>query len=137
MADPTDEGDSDEADWILRRMHESFPAAPLYAVGVSLGGNLLAKWLGERAEDAAFVAAAASIGSPLDLAAGGLAISHGLDALGSRLGHQHEGTSLITKRLPQLRRQIFLILGREKVLTVYKQQKGRGGLADLGGIEKL
>jgi predicted alpha/beta-fold hydrolase len=74
-------GDSDEADWVLRRLHAAWPAAPLHAVGVSLGGNVLAKWLGERAEDAGFVTAAASIGSPLDLAAGGAVISRGFNRL--------------------------------------------------------
>jgi predicted alpha/beta-fold hydrolase len=43
-------GDSDEADWVLRRLKERAGAAPLYAAGVSLGGNVLAKWLGERGE---------------------------------------------------------------------------------------
>jgi predicted alpha/beta-fold hydrolase len=70
-------GDSDEGDWILRRVHGRWPRAPLYAVGVSLGGNMLAKWLGERGEAAAFVTAAASVGAPLDLAAGGAALGRG------------------------------------------------------------
>jgi predicted alpha/beta-fold hydrolase len=78
-------GDSDEADWVLRRVHASYPGAALHAVGVSLGGNVLAKWLGERAEDAAFVTAAASIGSPLDLVAGGEAISRGFNRLYTRM----------------------------------------------------
>jgi len=72
-------GDSDEADWILRRVHARWPQARFHAVGVSLGGNVLAKWLGERAEDARFVTAAASIGSPLDLAAGGAALGRGFN----------------------------------------------------------
>jgi predicted alpha/beta-fold hydrolase len=78
-------GDSDEGDWILRRVHERWPQARLHAVGVSLGGNMLAKWLGERAEDARFVTAAASIGSPLDLAAGGEAISRGFSLLYTKM----------------------------------------------------
>jgi predicted alpha/beta-fold hydrolase len=78
-------GDSDEADWVLRRVHASYPGAALHAVGISLGGNVLAKWLGERAEDAAFVTAAASIGSPLDLVAGGEAISRGFNRLYTRM----------------------------------------------------
>jgi predicted alpha/beta-fold hydrolase len=41
-------GDSDEIDWILRRLQALFPSHPRYAVGVSLGGNALLKWLGER-----------------------------------------------------------------------------------------
>ncbi len=72
-------GDSDEIDWILRRVHARWPHAKLHAVGISLGGNALAKWLGEREEDAGFVAAAASIGSPLDLAAGGAALGTGFN----------------------------------------------------------
>ena len=72
-------GDSDEGDWVLRRVHGRWAQAPLYAVGISLGGNMLAKWLGERAEDAQFVTAAASVGSPLDLAAGGAALARGFN----------------------------------------------------------
>jgi len=78
-------GDSDEGDWILRRVHARWPAAPLHAVGVSLGGNMLAKWLGERQEDAAFVRAAVSICAPLDLAAGGAALGRGFNLVYTRM----------------------------------------------------
>jgi hypothetical protein len=78
-------GDSEEGDWVLRRVHARWPAARLHAVGISLGGNMLAKWLGERAEDARFVSAAASVGSPLDLAAGGVAISRGFSLVYTRM----------------------------------------------------
>jgi predicted alpha/beta-fold hydrolase len=72
-------GDSEEGDWILRRAHARWPQARLHAVGISLGGNMLAKWLGERQEDARFVTAAASVGAPLDLAAGGAALARGFN----------------------------------------------------------
>jgi predicted alpha/beta-fold hydrolase len=78
-------GDSDEGDWILRRVRARWPAAPLYAVGISLGGNMLAKWLGERGTDAGFVTAAASVGSPLDLAAGGAALGRGFNLVYTRM----------------------------------------------------
>jgi predicted alpha/beta-fold hydrolase len=78
-------GDSEEGDWALRTLHGRWPAAPLHVVGISLGGNMLAKWLGERGEDARFVAAAASIGSPLDLVAGGHAIGRGFNLLYTRM----------------------------------------------------
>lgn len=78
-------GDADEGDWILRRIHARWPLAPLYAVGVSLGGNMLAKWLGEREDDATFVTAAASICSPLDLAAGGAALGRGFNLVYTRV----------------------------------------------------
>lgn len=78
-------GDSDEGDWMLRRLHAAFPRARLHVVGVSLGGNMLAKWLGERAEDARFVTAAASVGAPLDLAAGGAALARGFNRVYTRM----------------------------------------------------
>jgi predicted alpha/beta-fold hydrolase len=78
-------GDSEEGDWMLRTLNARWPAAPLHAVGISLGGNMLAKWLGERGEDARFVRAAASIGSPLDLVAGGHAIGRGFNMLYTRM----------------------------------------------------
>jgi len=74
-------GDSEEGDWILRTVHRRWPEGRLHAAGISLGGNMLAKWLGERGEDAAFVEAAACVGSPLDLVAGGAALSRGFNLL--------------------------------------------------------
>ncbi|HXZ48412.1 MAG TPA: hydrolase [Usitatibacter sp.] len=71
-------GDSDEADWVLRRLKARSGAAPLYAAGVSLGGNVLAKWLGERGEAArSVVARAAVVSAPVDLTAGGEALGRG------------------------------------------------------------
>ena len=66
-------GDTDEADWILRRCAER--AAALCAAGVSLGGNVLLKWLGERASGATHtVQRAAAVSAPIDLAAAGNAL---------------------------------------------------------------
>lgn len=46
------------------------PAAPLGVVGVSLGGNVLCKWLGERGADISpRVAGAVAISTPFDLSA--------------------------------------------------------------------
>ncbi len=78
-------GDSDEGDWILRRVKARYPQASLHAAGISLGGNMLAKWLGERGSEASFVAAAASVGSPLDLAAGGAALSRGVNMIYTKM----------------------------------------------------
>ena len=38
-------GDSDEVDWVLRRLRANHPARPLFVAGFSLGGNALLKWL--------------------------------------------------------------------------------------------
>ena len=54
-------GDSDDCEWVLRTVHERFPDAELRAVGVSLGGNQLAKYLGDRGTDAGFLTAAVSV----------------------------------------------------------------------------
>ena len=71
-------GDSEEVDWILRRIAERTKGARLHAAGVSLGGNALAKWLGERGEAAkAVVASAAAVCAPLDLHAAGDALERG------------------------------------------------------------
>jgi len=70
-------GDSEELDWLLARL-----AAPLDALGVSLGGNVLLKWLGERGEAArARVRRAAAVSAPLDLAAAAGTLDRGLNRL--------------------------------------------------------
>ena len=75
-------GDSLEIDWSLRRAKSMAGDAPLYAVGVSLGGNALAKWLGESGDAARDVIAAAGIVSaPVDLTVAGPTISRGLKGL--------------------------------------------------------
>jgi predicted alpha/beta-fold hydrolase len=73
-------GDSDEVNWILRRFSVSEPE--LHAVGVSLGGNALLKWLGERgAQAGSIVRRAAAVSAPVDLAAAGDALDRGLNRL--------------------------------------------------------
>jgi uncharacterized protein len=63
-------GDSSEIDWILRRLKENNPAAKIYPIGVSLGGNVLLKWLGEQGDRAlALVEKAAAVSAPVELAA--------------------------------------------------------------------
>jgi predicted alpha/beta-fold hydrolase len=68
-------GDWQEVDWILARLAAGSAGTPLYAAGVSLGGNALLKWLGERGEAATgIVARAAAVSAPLDLMAAGEAL---------------------------------------------------------------
>lgn len=69
-------GDSEEIDWILRRFARAHPA--VYAAGVSLGGNALLKWLGERGDSAASVVKrAAAVSATFDLAAFGHSLATG------------------------------------------------------------
>lgn len=71
-------GDFEEIGWILARLRGRH-AGPLYAVGVSLGGNALLRWAQEAGSTAArVVQALASVSAPVDLAASGQAIGRGL-----------------------------------------------------------
>jgi predicted alpha/beta-fold hydrolase len=74
-------GDHAEVGWMLARLRER-TAAPLMAVGISLGGNALLRWAQEAgATAAATTAAVAAVCSPIDLAAAGRAIDSGLNRL--------------------------------------------------------
>jgi predicted alpha/beta-fold hydrolase len=73
-------GDSAEVDWILRKPIDS--ARERYALGVSLGGNVLLKWLGERGDQArVLVQRAAAVSAPIDVGAAGRALDRGLNRL--------------------------------------------------------
>lgn len=75
-------GDYEEIGWILRHFRATQPEREIVAVGVSLGGNALARWAQEMGEQAlATVRAIAAVCSPLDLRAAGHAIGQGMNAL--------------------------------------------------------
>jgi predicted alpha/beta-fold hydrolase len=69
-------GETSDLGWVTARLHERRPGRRLAAVGVSLGGNVLLKYLGERG-DSAGLAAAAAWSVPFDLAAGARFMEHG------------------------------------------------------------
>jgi hypothetical protein len=88
-------GDAEEIDWVLRKL-----GPPLYAVGISLGGNALLKWLGEHGEAArALVRRAAAVSAPIDLAAAGHALDRGINRL---LYTRHFLSTLKPKSLAKL-----------------------------------
>jgi predicted alpha/beta-fold hydrolase len=77
-------GDSDEIDWMLRRLR-GLHEGPIHAVGVSLGGNALLKWLGEQGDSAAgVIASAAAVSAPVDLTAAGDALGRGFNIVYTR-----------------------------------------------------
>ncbi|SEP40670.1 YheT family hydrolase [Nitrosovibrio sp. Nv6] len=82
-------GDSAEIDWVLQRLGRENKRrgfnVPLYAVGVSLGGNALLKCLGERGRQACqLLDGAVTVSVPLDLAAAGKALGSGFNLLYTR-----------------------------------------------------
>lgn len=68
-------GDSDEVGFILDTVRARLPHACWHAIGTSLGGNALLKYLGEQGEHATFLHAAATISVPTDLLASGRYLS--------------------------------------------------------------
>ncbi len=79
-------GDTEENRWTLERARKLFPGAPVYAVGVSLGGNQIACFLGEYGTRAAeFVDAAVSVCAPIDLVASSERIRKGVNVFYGRM----------------------------------------------------
>jgi len=62
-------GETRDLDLVARELRRRDPERPLLAVGISLGGNVLLKWLGEHPRQRV-IDAAATISVPYDLAAG-------------------------------------------------------------------
>jgi hypothetical protein len=77
-------GDAEEIGWILRRLRSEASGAPLFAMGVSLGGNALLKWLGEDAQAKGVLSAAAAVSAPFDLMAAGDALGRGFNLVYTR-----------------------------------------------------
>lgn len=78
-------GETTDLAFVLAALVERWPASPWFLVGVSLGGNVLLKWLGERGDDThRGVVAAAAISTPFDLAAGARRISQGFSRVYDR-----------------------------------------------------
>src|SRR5205085_11787425 len=71
-------GDTADLATVVELLVERRRSIPLGIVGVSIGGNVLLKWLGERGPDVpAAVAAAVAISVPFDLAACAGALDRG------------------------------------------------------------
>jgi predicted alpha/beta-fold hydrolase len=65
-------GETTDLDFVVRRLIEERGAARIFVSGVSLGGNVTIKWLGELGEAApSEIAAAAVMSPPFDLTASG------------------------------------------------------------------
>jgi uncharacterized protein len=78
-------GDAQEISWILRRFRGESAQAPLFACGVSLGGNALLKWLGEDRAAGDVIDAAAAVSAPVDLMMTGDALGSGFNLVYTRM----------------------------------------------------
>ncbi len=75
-------GETDDLALAIHRITLEHPDKPLAVAGVSLGGNILLKYLGEQRDDArALITAAAAVSVPFDLARGSDYINRGFSKL--------------------------------------------------------
>lgn len=71
-------GETSDLAWVIERLVREEPGSPILCAGLSLGGNVLLKYLGERGESVpAEVRAAAAVSAPFDLARSAHAIEKG------------------------------------------------------------
>jgi len=101
-------GETGDLSRVVKHLTDGDPAA-LAAVGVSLGGNVLLKWLGENPAQRA-IAAAATLSVPYELGAGARHLEHPV----GRFYARHFLPSLcaklldIVKRFPEVRTRVDL-----------------------------
>lgn len=109
-------GDSAEMDWILRRLRSTFPSVQsMHVTGVSLGGNVLLKWLGEQEDKAGeIVSSAVSVSAPVDLQAGANSLAKGFNLVYTRMFL----STLIPKSIEKIKR--FPELGKAEDIASCK-----------------
>jgi predicted alpha/beta-fold hydrolase len=88
-------GETADLDFVVRRLISEDPARPLLIAGVSLGGNVLLKWLGEQGDRTPEQLRAAAVSVPFDLARGSRFLDRGF----SRFYQAHFLRSLRRKAL--------------------------------------
>lgn len=94
-------GETGDLDMVVRRIRAENPGAAVAIAGISLGGNVLLKWLGESGSGACgLVHAAAAVSVPYDLERSARHIGKGL----SRIYQQHFLRSLVRKARAKLER---------------------------------
>ncbi len=70
-------GETTDFDFVVRTLHAREPDTPFVAIGASLGGNALLKWLGEHPAQQ-LIRAAATLSVPYDLGAGARYLERGM-----------------------------------------------------------
>jgi predicted alpha/beta-fold hydrolase len=92
-------GETTDLAFLVRRVLDQYPKAPLLFAGYSLGGNVLLKWLGEQGDDLPpHAVAAVAVSVPFDLEESARHVSRGV----SRLYEVHFLRTLKSKALAKL-----------------------------------
>lgn len=95
-------GETGDLQYVVQILRERSKTAPMAAIGVSLGGNVLLKWLGESGDQNP-LAAAVAVSVPFELQKAASRIQHGFSrfyqwyfirCLRERLSHKHHAEPL-------------------------------------------
>lgn len=106
-------GETTDADFVIRRLAAERPGRPIMLAGVSLGANVLLKWLGEQRDLVPTeVRRAAAISTPFDLGAGSRFLEQGF----SQVYVRHFVRSLKRKAFATLERHPALPVDRARLL---------------------
>ncbi|KAH9692152.1 AB hydrolase-1 domain-containing protein [Citrus sinensis] len=119
-------GWTEDAREVIGYLHHEYPKAPLFAIGTSIGANILVKYLGEEGEKTP-VAGAAAICSPWDLL---LTRGHGLPINPLQIGDRFIGRRLIQKLYDRA-----LTIGLQDYAQLHEPRYSR--LANWEGIKKF
>ena len=107
-------GETTDIDYVIRRLVAERPGRSIIVAGVSLGGNVLLKWLGEQGNAVPVeLRGAAAISAPFDLAAGSRFLEQGF----SRVYVRHFVRLLKGKALATLERHPLLPVDRDRLLA--------------------
>lgn len=113
-------GETSDLDFALRRIVAELPGVPIGLAGVSLGGNVMLKWLGERTRNdiPTSVRGAVAVSVPFDLARGSRHLSRGFSHVYERFFLR----SLIAKARQKLVRHpdLFDAAALERVRTLWE-----------------
>lgn len=111
-------GETTDVAWAFETLSRRSPRAPWMVAAVSLGGNVMLKWLGELARHPPPIAAAAAVSVPFDLEAGARHISRGF----ARVYDRNFVRSLRRKAAAKLARypDLFEKQALERVRTIYE-----------------
>jgi predicted alpha/beta-fold hydrolase len=110
-------GETTDVAWVFETLSRRSPRAPWLLAAVSLGGNVLLKWLGEIADRPPQIAAAAAVSVPFDLEAGARHISQGF----ARIYDRNFVRSLRRKAVAKLARypDLFDAAELNRARTIY------------------
>ena len=107
-------GETSDTHFVIQHLESSFPAAPLILAGVSLGGNVLLKYLGEQGNGISKrVKGAAAVSVPYDLAQSSRYINEGFAKI-----YQWNFLRSLTRKAQSKREQVPGLISRDALGTV-------------------